>query len=98
MNNKFNIKDYLTSHREEVIAKYNALSEERFFDGVSLKNFMVEVMNMMAMNAKSEKRADMMLPMVMGNVYSRHTSFDSSNSIDERRKANMPNQQWAAIV
>jgi len=75
MKAKFEITKWLSENRESIIAKYEELKNENFFQGQSLKDFMTAILNAMLMNnVKSEKRAASMLPFLMGNVY-----FEFSN-------------------
>lgn len=75
MKAKFEITKWLSENREAIIAKYEELKNENFFQGQSLKDFMTALLNAMIMNnVKSEKRAASMLPFLMGNVY-----FEFSN-------------------
>lgn len=75
MANKFNLKDYLHAHRQEVIDKYNELTQEKFFSGISLRDFMIKVMiYMQENNVRSESRAARILPIGMGHIY-----FDNSH-------------------
>ena len=87
MKAQFDIKIFLANNREVVIAKYNHLQTESFFDGISLKDFMVEVMNAMIMNkVKSEKTAISKLPFYLGNVYAKHNTIGLANSLDFESK------------
>jgi hypothetical protein len=75
MKAKFEITKWLSENRETIISKYDSLKSETFFQGQSLKDFMMAILNAMLMNSvKSEKRASSMLPFLMGNVY-----FEFSN-------------------
>lgn len=75
MKAKFEITKWLTENRDTIIAGYEDLKNEYFFQGASLKEFMLAILNSMLMNnVKSEKRAASMLPFLMGNIY-----FEFSN-------------------
>ena len=75
MKAKFELTAWLSQNRESIIAKYNALTKENFFQGQSLKMFMTEILSAMQRNnVKSEKTAASKLPFLMGQVY-----FDFSN-------------------
>ena len=75
MKTEFEVTNWLSANREVVIAKYEALTKENFFQGQSLKMFMVEILQAMQRNnVKSEKTAASKLPFLMGQVY-----FDFSN-------------------
>lgn len=65
----FNLKDFLTANKETVLINYEKLKKEQFFNGISLKDFMILVMNMMANNnPKSDKRAAYLLPTILGTI------------------------------
>lgn len=70
MKAKFEITKWLSENRETIISKYDSLKSETFFQGQSLKDFMVAILNSMVVNnIKSEARAAKMLPFLMGNIY-----------------------------
>jgi len=69
MKASFELKAWMTENREIVIEKYNTLTNSEFFNGISMKDFMVQAYNMMvANNIKSEKRASSLLPFVLGQI------------------------------
>lgn len=73
---KFEITNWMSENREVVIAKYEALKNEQYFNGISLKDFMVQVLNLMVINnVKSANRAESMLPFLMGNVYHKNSKI-----------------------
>lgn len=77
MKAQFELKTWLAENREMVISEYNRLSAEKFFSGITLKDFMVQVFNSMVRNnVKSEKRASSMFPFLMGQIY-----FDNSKVV-----------------
>lgn len=77
----FTLTNWLSENRETVIAKFNKMTEEKFYNGITLKSFMVEVMKGMEMNnPKSANRAASLLPFVMGQVY-----VDNSKVVAEDR-------------
>lgn len=95
----FNLQQSLSAKRDVVISKYNELTAERFFDGCTLRQFMVEVMNACIINnIRSEKRLSSMLPYLMGDIYFRHSTVTGCDVVADKLHNNMPNQQWAAIV
>ena len=58
MKSKFELKSWMTENREVVIADYNKMTVHQFFSGISLKEFMLKVYELMEMNnVKSKKRA-----------------------------------------
>ena len=82
MKAQFNLQEWMSQNRETVIAQYNALKEEKFFSGISMKDFGLSVMKGMANNnPKSANRAAALLPNVMGFVYSNNTTCGVSYSM-----------------
>ncbi len=74
MKTTFELRNWLTANKETILAEYEKLKKERFFNGISLKEFMILVMNMMANNKpKSEKRCASLLPTILGTI-----SFNNS--------------------
>lgn len=66
----FNLKNFLTENRNQVIEKYNLLTKEDTFNGISLRDFMMAVLrNMEANNPKSEKRAASLFSGAINNAY-----------------------------
>jgi hypothetical protein len=81
----FEIKTWLSENREVVIEEYNKLAAERFFNGISLKDFMVEVLNaMIRNNVKDEKKAKRILPILMGNIYVNNSKIEVGNNRDAK--------------
>jgi len=75
MKKAFDLKTWLGENRNVVISKYEELTKEEFFQGITLAEFMKRVLNQMANNfPKSENRAASLLPTILGSVY-----FDASN-------------------
>ena len=69
MTKQFNIQNFLSENREVVISKYNEISNNKFFTGITLKDFMMQVYSRMdQQNAKSEKKASSILPTILGEV------------------------------
>ena len=70
MKTTFDLKTWMTENREVVIEKYNKLINEPYFNGITLKDFMIQIYNLMQVNnPKSDKRCNSLLPFVMGQVY-----------------------------
>lgn len=92
----FEIKTWLGENREVVIEKYNKLTEEKFFTGISLKDFMLEVLKRMEA-VKSEKRAVKMLPFVMGDIYFNNSKIQN-NGLDAKLSAQYKGTAYMAMV
>ena len=94
MKTTFELNNWMSENREIVISKYNEMTNEKFFNGCTLKQFMCEVLHLMRMNnVRSEKTAASKLPYLMGNVYFQNTTVhvkDSQNldKINDQKLAN----------
>lgn len=95
----FELTTWLSENREQVISKYNNLAAEEFFNGISLKDFMVQVLKSMQMqNIKSAKRAASMLPFLMGSVYFNNSKVTGSDKKTEALKAKYEGTSFMAMV
>lgn len=101
MKTQFELKIWMTENRETVISKYNELTKEEFFNGISMRDFMVKVMNTMVMNnVRSAKRASNMLPQIMENIYYANCEIQVVNDLDAKMKAKYmaKDKAYAALV
>jgi hypothetical protein len=95
----FELTIWLSENREQVISKYNNLTTEEFFNGISLKDFMVQVLKSMQMqNIKSANRAASMLPFLMGNVYFNNSKVTGSDKKTEALKTKYEGTSFMAMV
>lgn len=95
----FEIKNWMSENREVVIENYNKLTTEQFFNGISLKDFMLQVLNLMVVNnIKSEKRAASMLPFLMGNVYVNNSKVEVVNNRDVKLAEKYKGTAYMALV
>lgn len=93
------LKNWMSENREVVIENYNKLTTEQFFNGITLKDFMIQVLNLMVVNnIKSEKRAASMLPFLMSNVYVNNSKIEVVNDIDEKLAAKYKGTAYMALV
>ncbi len=99
MKTTFDLKTWMTENREVVIEKYNKLINEPYFNGITLKDFMLQVLNLMVINnIKSEKRAASMLPFLMGNVYAKNSKVEVVNDRDAKLAAKYEGTAYMALV
>lgn len=98
MATKFNMKDYLSSRREEVIAKYNKLTGEQFFSGISLKDFMLQFMSTMEMNAKSENMANKSFDSVLSRIYMENSTISFRSTKDDALRNQYKGTAYMAMV
>jgi len=99
MKAQFELKTWLSENRELVIEKYNALTKEQFYNGITLKDFMLQVMHLMNMNRiKSANAAAKNLPFLMGNVYFKNSTIDSPDMRQEALKAKYQGTAYMALI
>lgn len=95
----FELKTFLAENRESVITKYNELQNEKFFSGITLRDFMVMVMkNIQINNPKSEKRASELLTSSIYYVYNQNVKIEVAFDRDAYKRSQAPNSQWVAII
>ena len=88
---KFELNNWMTENREIVLNKFSALKKEQHYNGISLKQFGLQVYQSMANNnIKSIDRAYRMLPMLMSNVYLNNSNLDSVDytSANDKKRVN----------
>jgi len=96
---RFELKTWLTENRETVISKYEELTKEEFFNGISLGTFMARVMQAMnCNNVRSTKRAEKLLPTVMGNEYINNCSIQVVNDRDAKLATKYEGTAYMALV
>lgn len=77
----FDLKNWMTDNRDQVISKFSELQSEEHYNGCALKQFMVEIFNGMSRNnPRSEKAAASLLPHVMGSVYVSNSNVANSHT------------------
>jgi len=99
MKAKFEIKAWLGSKREEIISNYNKLTTEENFNGISLKEFMLKILSLMEINnPKSEKRAESLLPLLMGDVYVNNSKIVAEDKVTNALRAKYEGTAYMAMV
>lgn len=98
MAQKFDLMAELGARREMVIEGYNACAEHKFFDGITLKIFMTEVLAIIRNNTpRSEASLSKLLPLAIGEVKAKHTRIEGHDkAIEAIRRSG--NQQALALV
>ena len=95
----FNLTSELSNRRETVIAKYNSLKENKFFDGCTLKTLMLEVMQMCKINrCASVKTLDAKLPFFLGQIISDHTRISGADNVTDGLKAQYQGTAFMSMV
>ena len=99
MKSKFELKSWMTENREVVIADYNKMTAHQFFSGISLKEFMLKVYELMELNnVKSEKRAASMLPNLSDNVVMNNTKIEVLRNRDAEMANKYKGTAYMALV
>lgn len=99
MKSNFDIKNFLTANREMVIAKYNDAQSNEFFNGMSLRDFMVKVMNSVSANRPaSEKTAARFLEMAVSFAVSEATKIGVVNDLDKAMARKYNGTAYMALV
>ena len=99
MKTQFDLKTWLGENRETIISKYNDLATENFFNGITLKDFMMQILAAMQMNnIKSAKRASSMLPFLMGNVYHNNSKVVAEDKVTSELKLKYEGTAYMSLV
>jgi DNA-directed RNA polymerase subunit E'/Rpb7 len=99
MKAKFELKSWLTENREVVIANYNKITAHQFFSGISLKDFMLKVYQLMEINnVKSEKRAASMLWSLTDRVVADNTKIEVVRDRDAEMANKYKGTAYMALV
>lgn len=99
MKAKFEIKTWLSENRETVIAKHTKLTSEIFYNGITLKDFMIQVMNVLIRNnVKSEKTADKVLTLALGEVYVNNSKVFANDFKTDALKDKYKGTAYMAMV
>lgn len=99
MKARFELKTWLSDNREIVISKYNDLTKEANFSGITLKEFMVDVMRMMVNNRiGSAKTAEAKLPFFMGNIYVENCKVYAQDVVTDRLRNQYNGTAFMAMV
>lgn len=95
----FNLKEFLTANKEVVLADFEKLTKKEFYNGISLKDFMIQVMQLMQNNnPKSEKRATSLLPFLSSNVLVENSKIFILNDLDEKKRSQYMGTAYMAII
>ena len=85
MKKVFTTQNFLSENRNYVIDKYNEMATDNFFNGISLREFMMQVLNVMNNNnPKSEKRAASLFKDVVSLIIVNNTKIDAIDKKTER--------------
>jgi hypothetical protein len=95
----FEITSWLSENRNTIIAKHEELKAEKFYNGISLKDFMVQILNAMTRNnVKSAKRAESMLSFLMGDIYFNNSKVVAEDKVTDALKDKHNGTAFMAMV
>jgi hypothetical protein len=99
MKKTFELKTWLSENRTSVLVKYDELQKEQNFSGISLKDFMVKILNLMTINnVKSEKRAFSMLSTIIEVVYTANVKIEVVRDRDTETANKYKGTAYMALV
>lgn len=99
MKNTFTLQNYLSANREVVIAEYNKLAAHQFFNGISLRDYMLKVMSyMQENNPRSDKRAESLLKSMCYRVTVANSSIGGVDYRTEALKAKYEGTAYMSLV
>lgn len=83
----FDVREALANRRNDVIAKYNELTSEEFFNQISLKGFMMQVLRIFNNNRiRTQKEFDGKFANLLGVIYVDNCSIYSDPATDKDLK------------
>ena len=96
---KFELKTWLSENREQVINSFESLTKERFYNGMTQRNFMITVMNRMAQNnPKSAKRASSLLPTILGEIVFNNSKIEGDDKTTYALRKKYEGTAYMAMV
>ena len=82
---KFDLMASLTANRDYVIAKFNELKNETLYNGLTLREFMLQIVHIMRVNnPRSEKRFNDIFKSLVGRVYNDNLHIEGSDYMVEK--------------
>jgi hypothetical protein len=95
----FTTQNFLSENRALVIEGYNKAASSEFFNQISLKDFMVQVLNTMNNNnPKSEKRAASLLPHIVSMAIVSNTKIDATDKVTDSLRNKYNGTSYMAMV
>lgn len=98
MKNQFNLKEFMTANRNIIISKHNELSLEQFYNGITLRDFMIQIYNRVAENCKSEKTASKYLIYAIMGVYNSSVVIGGNDFKTENLKSKYQGTSYMSLV
>lgn len=95
MKSKFDLKNWMTENRTFVIEKFESLKKEAHYNGITLKDFMIQVFTEMSrQRLTNEKSASQKLPFMVSNVVFENSKIDGICYMIEKYRGT----QYSALV
>lgn len=95
MKKVFDLKVWMSENRNFVIEKFEGLQNEVHYNGITLKDFMVQVWNEMnRQRLTNEKQASQKLPFMVSNVVFENSTVTGNDYMIEKYRGT----QYAALV
>ena len=99
MKAKFELKKYMSENRNTVIEIFGKLQDEKFYNGISLKEFMMQVLNLMNINnPKSVKKADSLLTSMCFRVLNSNSEIEVINDLDKKMEQKYQGTAYMSMV
>ena len=99
MKTTFNLTEELHARRDLVIEQYNELTKGQFFDGITLRNYMLEVIKACQVNRiRTAKSLDKQLPIFLYYISYEHNRIASVDNVTEALKRKYAGTAFMAMV
>ena len=99
MKNTFTLQNFLSENRNTIIAKHSQISAHKFYNGISLRDFMLQLMGyMQENNPRSDKRAASLLASMLEHTANKNTSIGGSDFRTETLKAKYEGTAYMSMV
>lgn len=96
---RFELKTWLSENREQVLNSFKSLTEERFYNGITQRNFMITVMNRMSQNnPRSAKKASSLLPTILGEVVFNNSKVEGEDKVTNALRNKYEGTSYMAMV
>ena len=99
MKAKFELRTWLSSKRDYVIAEHTRLTQHPLYSGITLKEFMLEHLGDLEYNnVKSESRAEKMMPMFVGKIFLDNSKVHGEDKVTKALEAKYAGTAYMAMV
>lgn len=99
MKAQFELSTWLSENKSTIVEKYNKLTSEKFFNGVSIETFTLQVVEGMERNnPKSANRAASLFSFVLGDAYMDNSKVYGIDKMTERLRAKYNGTAYMALI